>query len=163
MLFSLLAVDLYGKLVLPDDRGVLVSNVVRAQLEDSARNARKARPPRLARQPALRTAVEADRALAEGRRKYFEAMGYQRVGGHKAAEPLFFRTIEVLSGFIDHAPKDSRVPEALYLLGASYYYVSHGRDHAAERLLNLCSDYYRGTVWGNRADALRAHLSRGDT
>lgn len=164
LLLSIFSAGFYGKLALRDERGALVAEVVREQREIMVSRGLLTRPETAAAQR-LNTAGPSQDILREGRLKYFRAMGYRRVGRRQDSRALFLQSIDELGSFINSAPGDSRMAEALFLVGAAYYYLAdgtHSRDPQASRLLHLCSDYYAGSVWAQQANALWSAGRRGE-
>jgi hypothetical protein len=166
----------------PDDflalQGWLVVKLARGHEPDQVRRELAAMASRHAFSPALATSLNrwqetlarwsrtsgSDRlrvlspaeAMAEGRRYFYEASGYRKIGRSYDASALYLWSASLLVNFIDRAPLDRDVPEALYLLGDICLRFRHALPPTLrpDRMLNLCSELYPDSVWGNRARAL---------
>lgn len=100
--------------------------------------------------------LSATQLLAEGRQRFFEASGFEKIGRSYDAAILNLWTIVVLSEFIEKHPFHPEVPEALFMLGDSYLDLGNGLPNQvkADRVLNLCSELYPDSVWANRANSI---------
>jgi hypothetical protein len=100
--------------------------------------------------------LSAHQLLVEGRQRYFEASGFEKIGRSYDAAALNLWTITVLSEFVEKYPYHPEIPEALYMLGDSYLDLGNGLPNQvkADRVLNLCSELYPDSVWASRANAI---------
>lgn len=94
--------------------------------------------------------------LMDGRQSYFEGVGYRKIGRSYDGTPYFLWAIDSLTRFIETAPADARVPEALYLLGASYFNLRNAipENLRSDRVLHLCSEFFVDSIWTTRANSL---------
>ena len=97
-----------------------------------------------------------DELIQDARHRYFEASGYQKIGRQYDAAVLYLWSAAFLNRFVQTAPDDSRVPEALFILGEAYLRLQHALPTPirSDRILNLCSELYPDSIWASRADAL---------
>lgn len=94
-----------------------------------------------------------DDFLRKGRQRYFEALGYQKIGRPYDGTVSYIWAIDLLSDFIQMDSEDDRLPEALYLLGAAYLNLRHSMPDGlrSDRMLHLCSEFYPDSVWASQA------------
>lgn len=101
------------------------------------------------------SALNIEKLIEGGRSEFFEASGYERIGRTEDGLVNSLIAISLLSQFARAAPLDSRLPEAVYLLGVSYRRLrTLFSDRIGERLLLLCIDYYPGSVWARQASTV---------
>ena len=100
--------------------------------------------------------LSADQLLVEGRQRFFEASGFQKIDRSYDAAVLNLWTIAILSEFVQKHPFHREIPEVLYMLGESYLDLGKGLPPQvkADRVLNLCSELYPDSVWANRANSI---------
>ena len=100
--------------------------------------------------------LSAHQLLVEGRQRYFDASGFEKIGRSYDAAALNLWTITVLSEFVEKYPYHPEIPEALYMLGDSYLDLGTGLPNQvkADRVLNLCSELYPDSVWASRANTV---------
>jgi hypothetical protein len=98
----------------------------------------------------------ADDLLQEGRVHYFEAAGYAKIGRRYDATVLQLWTISLLTRFVAKKPFDTRVPEALFMLGTEYLDLGPALPVRVrgDRILNLCSELYPDSFWANRSNGV---------
>lgn len=92
--------------------------------------------------------------LQEARILHFEAMGLQKIGRQYDGVALYTQTILLLAKFIEKNANDSYIPEALFLLGDSMIRLRHVLPSSirSDRILNLCSELYPESIWGQQAN-----------
>lgn len=106
----------------------------------------------------------AEDLLREGRIIHAEASGYRKIGKSYDAVPLYVWSIYVLASFVERFSYDEQVPEALFLLGDSYFRLRLAlpAQVRSDRILNLCPEFYPHSVWANQSNSLwRSEMSYG--
>jgi hypothetical protein len=100
--------------------------------------------------------LAANQLLVEGRQRFFEASGFQKIDRSYDAAVLNLWTIAVLSEFVEKYPFHPEIPEVLFMLGESYLNLGKGlpAQVKADRVLNLCSELYPDSVWASRANSI---------
>ena len=100
--------------------------------------------------------LTAHQLLIEGRQRFFEASGFEKIGRTYDAAVLNLWAIVVLTQFVEKNPYHPEIPETLYMLGEAYMDLGSGLPSQvkADRVINLCSELYPDSVWANRANSL---------
>jgi hypothetical protein len=101
--------------------------------------------------------VGAEHFLNVGRLAYGRAFGYEHIGRGTDGVVLLVRSAIHLAHFIDKAPGNDSVPEALFLLGkvTSKLGEFFPAEIKPDRLLNLSVELFPETAWAARAHVLR--------
>jgi hypothetical protein len=99
---------------------------------------------------------DSDSLMEEGRRRYFEARGFQKIGKSYDSVPLYLWAMESLSRYIRENPQADEVPEALFLLGSTYirFRQNFPSKVRGDRILNLCAEFFPGSVWAKKSNTL---------
>jgi len=94
--------------------------------------------------------------MSEGRKHALESLGYRKIGRGYDSVVLDLWSISLLSQFVERAPNDARVPEAIYLLANSYVGLRYAlpRTIKADRILNLVAEHYPDSIWSKQANQL---------
>ncbi len=97
-----------------------------------------------------------DENLHLARSRYFEAIGYEKIGRGYDASVLYLWVIDLLVPFTQRALSHPQLPEALFLLGAAYFHLRSRLPEGirGDRILNLCLEVFPETVWAGQAGLL---------
>lgn len=111
-----------------------------------------------------RREASARELLREGRKRFYEAAGYDRIGRAYDATALYLWAADALLLYLDREePAGAEVPEALFLLGNIF--IRHGtslpRSFKADRLHRFLLNTYPETIWAERARSLRHEIQGG--
>jgi hypothetical protein len=102
--------------------------------------------------------------LVLGRTLHVEAEGYHSIGRDYDAAVLDLWTARALIAFVEKDPGAPEAPEALYLLGEGIFRLRHALNGSvrADRVLNLCSEFYPDSIWARQATSLwRSEIGHG--
>ncbi len=94
--------------------------------------------------------------LAEGRRRYLEASGYEKVERAFDATVLYLWSVRLLSQYIETDSEGLGIAEATYLLGVIDIRLKRlaNMETRGDRLLLLCQELFPDSVWAEKAETL---------
>lgn len=106
-----------------------------------------------------------DEWFHEARSRYFEARGLQKIGKGYDALPLYLWASDYLTRFIKERPHSVDVPESLFILGSTYmrFRQSFPANVRGDRILNLCAEFFPGSVWSKRSNLLWQEEMKNET
>ncbi len=93
----------------------------------------------------------------EAKHTYFESEGLKRIGRRFDAVVLDLWASQLLGRFIRMNPESGDVPQALFMLGATFVKLNKtvAESYSSSRIFNLCSELYPYSIWSKRANAYR--------
>lgn len=91
----------------------------------------------------------------KGESLYFQALGYRKVKRNFDAAIFYLRATRAFGAYIHEFPKEERVPEALFLLGAAYHALAEflPRQMNSDVILKTVFELFPDTLWAGRANS----------